>query len=324
MDKHQVPEHERAESEALDWFVCLREAPQDPDLKARFASWYTADSVNAEEFDKLEDMWSSEAFADALGQLSQREMSMVNASVAHAKRNRWRWAGFLAAAMVVFGLIGWLAPDLWIKWRADFYTKAGEQLVATLPDGSEMTLNTASAVVLDFAQNRRHVELLKGEAFFDVTHDPQHPFTVTGGATEVTVLGTAFSYRTEANFDEAVLERGRVMFSLRNLDEAAQLSPGEVITATHARLDRPVAIDPETYLEWREGRVHIDDLSLTEALRELQRYHSGMIILANTAMGEMRVSGDYRIEDIAQAVRTLADVAGLSLLELPGGNLILI
>ncbi len=111
------------------------------------------------------------------------------------RASRRIWSRRILPGMAVAATVAclWIAgPGLWLRWQADALTGAGEMLVVTLPDGSRADLNSGTALAYDFAEGRRHVTLLQGEAWLDVIHDPAHPFTVDAGATEVTVKGTAF------------------------------------------------------------------------------------------------------------------------------------
>lgn len=71
----------------------------------------------------------------------------------------------------------------------------GEMPVVTLEDGSVVQLNAASAIAVEFTEKRRVIRLLRGEAFFQVAHGADRPFTVMAGTTSVTALGTAFDVR---------------------------------------------------------------------------------------------------------------------------------
>ncbi len=71
----------------------------------------------------------------------------------------------VAAALLLFAGLQ-LYPALLLRWQADYLTATGELQQVTLPDGSHMTLNTASAVALDFKEGRRRIKLLAGRSLF--------------------------------------------------------------------------------------------------------------------------------------------------------------
>lgn len=206
----------------------------------------------------------------------------------------------------------------------DHMTAVGERMSVALPDGSAMQLNSATAVALDFAGGRREVRLLEGEAFFDVRSDAAHPFRVVGHFGTVEVKGTAFAVRLEPREDQVVLERGKVEVALRqDPQERVDLHPGQMVGAGASVLSAPRVVDPAQALAWREGRIVFDDQPLADVLAELGRYRSGMVLVMDPAANGLRVSGNYRLDDVDGAIRTLADAAGVAISRLPGGIVIL-
>ncbi len=98
-----------------------------------------------------------------------------------------------------------------------FSTKVGEVSHIRLDDGSEVSLNTDSTIRVTMLKEERQIELLSGEAFFDVAKDANRPFTVATEKQQITVLGTAFNVRQRE--DENVLKvaviEGRVAVQRR-------------------------------------------------------------------------------------------------------------
>nr|WP_286675449.1 FecR domain-containing protein [Rhizobium sp. CSW-27] len=240
------------------------------------------------------------------------------------KARRWPLPAAALAASVLLSVSIWQYPALTIAVEADYLTATGSQTTVPLPDGSTMMLNTDTAVALDFAAGRRHIRLLRGEAFFDVVHDPAHPFTVSGHYGEVEVLGTAFSVKTGDDEDEVVLERGRVeVLCLCDNRDRAELAPGQAVSITASAVSPVHAADPSTMLAWREGRIIFEDAPLGTVLQELRRYHRGPIMVVDERVNRLMVTGNYRLDNVEGALRTLADAAGVGFYRLPGGLIIL-
>ncbi len=139
---------------------------------ARVRGWLKRDPRHEEEFRNLEAIWGSTAFLKAVKALP------VDPALRHRGRDGGGDAARRCLPPACFAAGWWQYPRLMIAWEADYTTATGAQSMIPLPDGSTMVLNTASAVSLDFENGRRRVRLLRGEAFFDVRHDPAHPFTV--------------------------------------------------------------------------------------------------------------------------------------------------
>ena len=307
--------------EALDWFARLRGARTDREsqetLRA-FAQWLERDPRNRDEFDTLEKIWGSASFLEAVKGLPVRSGRRRAAPA----RRYLRGAAAATAALLLVGL--WQYPALMIAWNADYSTAAGDQTTVQLPDGSTMMLNTASAVSVDFDNGRRAVTLLQGEAFFDVRRDPSRPFLVTAQYGEVAVTGTAFSVRTAESQDEVFLERGKVeVHCLCDRAEGTELNPGEGVSITASAVSSVRARDGGAALAWREGRIMFDSAHFGVVLDELRRYYPRRIVVMNSRVNRLVVTGNYRLDNIEGAVRTLADAAGVKMTRIPGGLIIL-
>ncbi len=305
--------------QALDWYVRLRDGKPDAATRADFLAWLAEDPRHEEEYRGLQILWNSKPFLNAV-----KALPVDRSELMRPRGRSWplRVAALAASVLLAAGI--WQYSSLTVAFQADYVTATGAQMHIPLPDGSTMLLNTDTAVALDFDAGRRHVRLLQGEAFFDVVHDPAHPFTVSGQYGEVEVLGTAFAVRTGADEDEVVLERGRVqVLCLCDGKDKAVLAPGEMVSITASAVSPVHAADPSATLAWREGRIIFENARLGDVLEELRRYHRGAILVADDRVNQMKVTGNYRLDDVEGAVRTLADAAEVGFYRVPGGLIIL-
>jgi transmembrane sensor len=308
---------------ALEWFARLRNIEPDQDSLQEFRDWLDQDPRHEKEFLALERMWSSPSFLSAVRSLENVSVSKSRLQV-RLRASPWSiQLGAIAASLLLAAGI-WQAPEIMSSWQADYRTATGAQSVVSLPDGSTMLLNTDSAVAIDFEHGRRNVRLLRGEAFFDVVHDLSRPFRVAGTYGEVEVKGTAFSVRTDDEHTDVVLERGLVEVTcLCQAGGGVQLHPGQAVTASADALSTVSTIDATRALAWKDGRISFDNVQLAEVLAELARYYSGRIFVADSRVGHLRVSGNYRLDNIEGAIRTLADASGVEMTRIPGGFIIL-
>ncbi|NHF74643.1 FecR family protein [Paracoccus sp. 12-3] len=308
---------------ALDWFVRLRDAEEDPQILAGFRVWLAQDPRHETEFRALEIMWGSNEFPKAV-QTLPNELPDIIAGYSTYRPTKWvkRLASAAAVVLVTVGL--WQYPKLMLEWRADYFTATGEQSTIQLPDGSTMILNTDTAIAVDFENGRRDIALLQGEAWFDVQHDPEHPFRVSGGYGRAVVKGTSFSVRREDDRDEVVLERGWVdVTCLCDNPDQVELHPGEGAEVTEEGPQAASLVNPEQALAWREGRIMFEEAQLGHIVDELSRYYGGRILVSRDSISRLLVTGNYRLDDIEAAIRTLADAAGVTMTRVPGGLIIL-
>lgn len=310
---------------ALEWFTRLRNVEPDTITRQKFEAWLTEHPRHGQEFRALEEIWGSKPFLSAVTALDTAQLDgYLSEKSTQKKSPRWMVGASAAAAIVLAALGAWQLPNILLTWQADYITATGDQSTVTLPDGSTMVLNTASAVTIDFADGRRSVQLLQGEAFFDVQRDPDHPFRVAGEYGEVEVKGTAFSVRTDEEGTEVVLERGLVDVKCRcDGGEQVELQPGQSVTATPRALTSVRDTDVRRKLAWRDGRISFEAVSLGDLLAQLRRYYGGTILVADSRVNHLVVTGNYRLDNIEGAIRTLADAAGVSMTRIPGGFIIL-
>ena len=315
--------------EALDWFLRLQDEPLDAAAREEFERWRQSDPKCDETYASLERMRGMPSLHRAVekhvgpgyGRMPIRQPVAATPSFATALWSK-RVAAVAAAVLLVVGLFQ--APDLILRWRADHVTAVGQRETIQLSDGSTMTLNTDSAVALDFENGHRQVTLLKGEAFFDVRQDTGQSFLVTTGLSETEDLGTTFLVRRDEGEDCVILKDGLVI--VRRLSDRAEsvvLDPGEKVVVTPNALSPAKAVDIGQSFAWLDGYVILRDQVFSRALSTLRRYHDGAVIVAGDRLDEAKVSGNYNVDEPQTAIRTLAEAAGGTVTRLPGGILII-
>lgn len=168
---------------------------------------------------------------------------------------RRRWVGWATLAAAV--LIGGLSLFWWLR-PVTQAAMPGEQLTVTLPDGSQVELNSGSR--LQYARrfgDARTVQLT-GEAFFDVVDDDR-PFVVETFNAQVRVPGTRFGVRAwPGGLDDGTtvaLEQGRVIVApIQHPDQAAEMVPGETrrvsVRPEPPRVLTEVSVDDATAWLW--------------------------------------------------------------------------
>ncbi len=324
--------------EAARWSERLREAGADPELRAEFEAWRGDDPERAQAFERAEAAWTAARSAAT----DPRILELRNQVLARAAENsepRTAWARWAAAAAAVticvlagFGLAHLASPspdDAPVIELAmaedpglpDYVTQVGERLSAALPDGTALTLNTASQARLDFTAEERRVYLLQGQAFFDVAHDAARPFVVIAGERRVTALGTAFEVRLDADDLSVTLVEGRVTVEpveplvpdrsdageLASASVRAQLQPGERFTQTAEAEPEVTAVDARRLTSWLDGVIIFEDDTLGEAVAEMNRYAQRPILIADEELAALRLSGAFGAGRSSEFVEALSE-----------------
>lgn len=164
------------------------------------------------------------------------------------------------------------------------YNPRGSNVIdMTLSDGSHVWLNAGSSVTYPvvFTGNERKVTIT-GEAYFEVTHDPNKPFYVTKGELEIKVLGTHFNvnaYDDEAELKVTLLEGSvRVKSEVGSKKYEVIIEPGQqAIRTSDFRLRTSDNVDPEQVLAWKDGYFNFSNEDLAGVMMQLSRWYDAEV-----------------------------------------------
>lgn len=156
-------------------------------------------------------------------------------------------------------------------------------LEVSLPDGSKAWLNRNSQLSYyqDPAKSRKDVKL-RGEAFFDIVHDPSNPFIINAGNARVKVLGTKFNVITSnrENDVEVFVESGKVMiYDLAGVQNIV-VDPGYIGTVGTKLVSKKLNSDPN-YISWKTDTLKFDGQELSTVFRDLKRVFDINIVADN-------------------------------------------
>ncbi|MEN0107842.1 MAG: FecR domain-containing protein, partial [Pseudomonas sp.] len=263
-------------AEASAWHFRLQAEDVTAAEHDAFAAWLASEPGNAGAYSE----------AQALMAALQGPARALHAQHAKPRRRSLPWA---AAAVLVLALgIAWQSP-WWDRLRADYYTGVGETQTLTLADGSQVELDTDAALSIEFTAGERRVHLLRGGAWFDVTHDAELPFVVTSDDARVQVLGTQFSVTQLAGSTQVRLAHGRVAASVGS--QSVTLAPGQQVAIGSTGLSAVSAFDPAAAFAWRQRQLVFRQQPLGEVVAELNRYRSGRLVLLDDELQRKTVSG---------------------------------
>lgn len=209
----------------------------------------------------------------------------------------------------------------------EFSTKVGEQANFSLPDGSIVHLNTNSLLTISFSKDHRQLDLIKGEATFEVAKDKLRPFSVTSGQQSFTALGTIFNVQKNSNNElELIVTEGRVLIASSN-ERLAQLSQKIADSAQQSMSDDIIIAGEKTTIKnkvqinkskvsaqvdfqelaWKKGVLIFDGESLATALNEISRYTELRFIIEDKELANKKVAGYFRTGDIDALLSSISD-----------------
>ncbi|TCM16482.1 FecR family protein [Novosphingobium sp. PhB165] len=334
------------------WLVQMDGGALDAPAQAEFDAWYAQNRSNAEAYARAREMW--DVFDHAAGDPhldALREFAL--AAGPEPRRSLWLGIGAGIAAsllvMAAFGALGtaiWRQPSVNLQGAPsatppilatpgaeprDYITAKGEQRRIALADGSTVTLNTDSALRVAFEPKRRLITLLRGEALFEVAKRPGRPFVVQAGRRQVTAVGTVFEVRLDTNRMQVTLAEGKVVVdgargsaSSGSRIVPTLLTPGHELVASDGAAPTLSKVDVEQQLRWRDGFVEFDDVPLSEALAEMNRYSATQLIANREGITGMRVSGIFRTGNPEHFAEILGEMLPLQSRELADGSIELV
>lgn len=297
-------------AEAAAWHARLSTPSVSHETLQEFYAW-RATGDNAAAYNRVERMWATAASLSADPEIGRA------VGEAFARRNRPRPAGMpgglsgLAAAMAALVLV--VGGVVWFQSRSPVHaTGTGEQKIVQLADGSTLRLDTASQARVRFTGDGRRIELLQGQAYFEVAHDATRPFVVEAGTTRVTALGTVFDVRLRPGGTAVTLVSGAVVVD----DGAAPGRPAQRLAAGQqawvtSRGGVTRAVDAGIETSWTEGRLVFRDTPMIEAVAEMNRYLEDGIRLDAGGIGAVEVNGSFRAGDRDAFVAAATDIFGL-------------
>jgi ferric-dicitrate binding protein FerR (iron transport regulator) len=154
----------------------------------------------------------------------------------------------------------------------------------------------------------REVELT-GEAYFDITRDPDHPFIVKTGIVDIEVRGTKFdviNYPDDPQI-EVILESGQVRLLNESLENSILLSePGERGVYDKSLGTTVVKkVDIDKYTLWKNGILIFRDDPMNEVVRKLSHKFNADIKLKSPAINEYVYTATFIDESLIQILELL-------------------
>ena len=292
---------ERACDAALGWIARLRSDQSSQEDLQSFALWLNEDSSHHRAMDQMMELWDDLSVVSKLP-LEQQPQQAANAP-------RWIAASLALAACLVLAIFLW--PQLDTPPASTTYqTAMGERNTVSLPDNSRVVLNTDSSITVTYSDEQRHINLARGEAWFEVAPNKQRPFHVDAGDTRITAIGTAFNIHLQDDGTDITVTEGVVRVT--ELGETGGHVPTSEILHVNQRLFAggegwTVAADTDTsqQLAWQQGQLVAQEMPLPELLEQLQRYHPTRLLIGDPDLAVLTVSGVFPLDQPEATLKAL-------------------
>jgi transmembrane sensor len=293
------------DAEAADWTACADRGPLSAEQEQAFQAWAAQDARCLGAFGRMRALALSTERARALGP----DFNPADFAPSRSRRDVLRVGSAIAATALVGAIGGWQL----LSRQGRFRTGKGEVKVVALQDGSVVTLTTASEIRVRFSDRLRSVELVRGEALFDVAKNRARPFVVAAGDTRVRVVGTSFSVRHIDTAPVQVLVREGIVEVFKPTQVETQ--PVRIFANTRAVAPtdnadiaaRPIpAAELHREMAWQVGQLAFEGQTLAEAAAEFSRYSDTRIIIEDPELAHEEIAGLFRANDPVGFAETIA------------------
>lgn len=236
-----------------------------------------------------------------------------------------------AAIAIVFTL--WYTID----FGEEYITEVSKRDAMILADGTTVEMDASSRLKWFDSETDRRVVLLAGAAVFDIAAGDPRPFSVEVGDTIIKDIGTRFSVSlreglagtdspvesVEIEVEEGIVD---VYRKTEDISEAIRLTAGEqTVYPIIESIEQPEveALAEDEFATWRENRFHYRNRPLTEVLADLQRYYSGKVVLRDSDLAQVTVSGTLHTDRLQEAVGILERILPLRVVEFSEDRIVL-
>lgn len=360
--------------EAAQWLVDFRTGDVDPAARRDFDSWLRTSPEHIRAFIEMAALWHASGAIDPPRQLdieqiiarARSEENIVTALIpttmsrstassppvehtlprtaAHVgprndgnrRARAARWA--IAASLLLTFLTGLLVRSE-LFGPPTYATGVRARRSISLPDGSTVLLDSRSRLRVSFTETTRTVELLQGQALFDVVKNPRQPFLVHVGSTVVRDIGTVFDVNRLGDGTIVTVVEGRVAVATpsstvqgratptlpeasfnntagtaadrRAAQQPIYLSAGEQLSVDVGHYTpRPMRVNVSSETAWTHGNVVLESATLSEVAQVFNRYSARRMVATDLGAKPFRLSGVFATDPgfLIQYLRARPDI----------------
>ncbi|GAA0827402.1 FecR family protein [Marinomonas arenicola] len=279
----------RALEEAAEWLLKLQDAPLSNLEQQTLLDWQQANTDNQAAWEKAQRLMHG---------MAQMPKDIAGPVLNRADDEGRRLAIGKLALLLAAGPTIWGGSKLVEsqQWSADYRTTKGGFSSVTLPDGSTVKLNTATAFDIQFNPTHRLLTLREGE--IEIVTAPVNskqfgPFLVSTQEGELMPLGTRFTVRQHQEMTHLVVIEGRVKATPKQATQRQNniIEAGQEVSFSRYQLHTRKALRPES-TAWLQRMLAVHNMPLSTFINEVSRYRHGLLRVS-PKLAELPISGSF-------------------------------
>lgn len=311
--------------EAAAWVLQLEEGNLKQEDHAALIEWCSRSPAHTKALRDYADAWYAidDIVLEGINQSPADENTLHsnNENTLHSNKplgglvKTWVVPSFVACLLLLIS-VSWFdyltpvqpdTPVAGVSSYVTYQTDLGKQADFVLEDGSVIHLNTDSKIQVSYTQKRRLIQMIRGEAHYEVAHDPNRPFDVLAKEKQISAIGTEFAVRlTNEGLNITVTEGIVGITTPENDTTSTESDPRKTYKALLSRNDKMVITDQVSTIErvdageiekelyWRSGKLRFDSDTLADVINEVSRYTDQQIILEDQDLQGLRIGGVFR------------------------------
>lgn len=332
---------------ACEWFVEFRAAPADERVRHAFHAWLQQAPAHMAAYLDVASSWNWTGTLDVSSRFSKEALVIEaggsgnllayprspGASGPPTKRGITSWlrrpmmVGAAAGAILVIAAV---LITVWMRSAPVYSTGIGQKRLITLPDGSTIHLNASSRVLVRYSKTRREIDLIRGQALFVDTYEPDRPFVVRSPATVVRAIGTQFDVNLLETETIVTVIQGQVAVARKrpaiqlpsNLLQplsyhtapelpTVYLSAGEQLTITPTQHLQPVRANVTDAIAWTHHQLIFSSTALRDVAQEFNRYNDRPLVIASPSLEGFKIDGVFSSTDPKSLLAFLEQYPGI-------------
>lgn len=291
---------ERMLDEAIAWQLALEQDDADWDGYTR---WLEADPRHRLAFDEI--ALTERIVAERADELAHLHSIASPPAIPSPTRRGWLYGAVAAAVALAVGI-----PTFWpLPGDVIYATARGETRQIALGKGMSVALAPSSRLLAKGGEVT-NLELVSGDAYFAVQHDPARQLSVKAGDYSVTDIGTTFGVNLSRAAVTVSVAEGNVSVAPSG-GGATKVNAGQQLIAREGGHVQLSAVTAGNVGSWRKGRLVYSDAPLAAVVADIARY-SGKSVTIDPAIEDRTFSGVLAIGDGSALAANLAELAALS------------
>jgi transmembrane sensor len=304
---------------AAHWQIKMANEALTSSEEAALERWLAQDPAHRLALAQAGIAWYGVALAHA--EKTKKNKDELFSSNQKHRSSSWKIRVAGISTGVLLACLHFVMPGWWAFLQSDLHTQVGEVHNHVLSDGSQVTLDSDSAIAIDYSGAQRRIRLLRGAAYFDVKPNAERPFVVAVGDITARALGTAYVVDATTYHPQISVTHGVVGVDQESYGNMATLTQGQRASVNpYAHQVRMESDNKTTFRAsaWVQGILSFDSITLGHALEQLDRYVPEKIMLFNEKASTQPVTAVFPVKDAQMAIDALARSHNLSVSRWPG------